>query len=67
MKLYEIDNRLRDLWEKIVNQEGELTEEDMRALNDLELASKEKMDGYGVIIRETQTEIEECQNEIKRI
>ena len=67
MKLYEIDNNLRALWGKIAEQEGELTESDLQALNDLELAQNEKLEGYGVIIREMQAEIEECDAEVKRI
>ena len=67
MKLYEIDNNLRALWDKIAEQEGELTEEDIQALNELEMAQNDKLEGYGVIIRELNSEVEECNAEIKRI
>ena len=67
MRLYEIDTNLRSLWDKIDEQEGELTEEDIQALNELEIALNDKLEGYGVIIRELNAEIEECNSEIKRI
>lgn len=67
MRLYEIDTNLRILWDKIAEQEGELTEEDIQALNELEIAQNDKLEGYGVIIRELNAEIEECNSEIKRI
>ena len=67
MRLYEIDTNLRSLWDKIAEQEGELTEEDIQALNELEIALNDKLEGYGVIIRELNAEIEECNSEIKRI
>lgn len=67
MRLYEIDQNLRALWNKIAEQEGEITEEDMQALEQLELAKNDKIEGYGVIIRELESEIDDCSNEIKRI
>ena len=67
MRLYEIDANLRALWTKIAEQDGEITEEDMQALNELELAKNDKLEGYGVIIREMKSEIDECDAEIKRI
>lgn len=67
MRLYEIDQNLRALWNKIAEQEGEITEEDMQALEELELAKSDKIEGYGVIIRELESEIDECSNEMKRI
>ena len=57
MKLYEIDNGLRDLWAKIAEQEGEFTEEDLQQLEELNLAKDEKLKGYGVIVRELDGEI----------
>lgn len=67
MRLYEIDQNLRSLWQKIVNQDGEITEEDMQLLNELEIAKNDKIEGYGVIIRELSSEIDDCSNEINRI
>ena len=67
MRLYEIDQNLRALWNKIAEQEGEITEEDMQALEQLELAKNDKIEGYGVIIRELESEIDDCSQEIKRI
>lgn len=67
MKLYEIDQRLRDLWNKIYEQEGEVSEEDMQALEELNLAKDEKIKGYGIIIRELDNQIAYCASEISRI
>lgn len=67
MRLYDIDVNLRALWNKIAEQEGEITEEDMQALNELEIAKNDKLEGYGVIIREMKSEIDECDAEMKRI
>lgn len=67
MRLYEIDQNLRALWNKIAEQEGEITEEDMQALEELELAKNDKIEGYGVIIRELESEIDDCSQEIERI
>lgn len=67
MRLYDIDVNLRALWNKIAEQEGEITEEDMQMLNELEIAKNDKLEGYGVIIREMKSEIDECDTEMKRI
>lgn len=67
MRLYDIDVNLRALWTKIAEQEGEITEEDMQMLNELEIAKNDKLEGYGVIIREMKSEIDECDAEMKRI
>ena len=67
MKLYEIDYKIREFWDKIIEQGGELTEEDMLELESLEVAKDEKVKAYGVIIREISGEIAECKAEIKRI
>lgn len=67
MRLYDIDVNLRALWNKIAEQEGEITEEDMQMLNELEIAKNDKLEGYGVIIREMKSEIDECDAEMKRI
>lgn len=67
MKLYEIDNSIRELWNKIIQQDGELTEEDMQALESLEIAKEEKIKGYGVIIREMTSDIANIGQEIARL
>ena len=67
MKLYEIDNSIRELWNKIIEQDGELLEEDMQALESLEIAKEEKLKGYGVVIRETEGEIATIKAEIDRL
>jgi hypothetical protein len=67
MKLYEIDNNLRALWDRIAEQDGELTEEDIAELESLEIAKDEKLKGYGVIIRETEGEIATIKAEIERL
>lgn len=67
MKLYEIDNGFRNLWAKIIEQDGELTEEDINALESLNLARDEKVKGYGVVIRESVSEIANIDFELKRL
>ena len=67
MKLYEINYKIRELWDKIEAQEGELTEEDIQMLESLEVAKDEKVKAYGVIIREISSEIAECKAEMDRI
>ncbi len=67
MKLYEIDYKIREFWNKVMEQDGELTEEDLQTLENLEVAKDEKIKGYGVIIRELDGEIADYGNEIKRL
>lgn len=67
MNLYEIDNNIRELWDKIIQQDGELTEEDIQALENLEIARDKKLTGYGVIIKETTAEIGVVKAEIERL
>lgn len=67
MQLYEIDKGLRALWNKVMEQDGELTEDDVKALDELNLAKDEKIKGYGVIIRELDREIADCMAEMDRI
>ena len=42
MKLYEIDYKIREFWDKVIEQDGELTEEDIQTLESLEVAKDEK-------------------------
>jgi predicted RNase H-like nuclease (RuvC/YqgF family) len=67
MKLYEIDEGIRALWNKVIEQDGELTEEDIQALESLEVAKDEKIKAYGVVIRETLSEIERVKAETERL
>lgn len=67
MKLFEINQSIRELWDKIAEQEGELTEEDIQALENLNIAKDEKVKGYGVIIREIMSDINNVNQEIERL
>lgn len=67
MKLYEIDEEIRRLWLKIIEQDGELTEDDVKEFNALESAKDDKVKAYGVIIRETLSQIEVIKSEIVRL
>ena len=67
MKLYEIDFKIREFWNKIIEQDGELTEEDIQILESLEVAKDEKVKGYGVIIRETLSQIAMIKAETDRL
>ena len=67
MKLYEISESLRELWGKIAEQDGEVGEDDLQALNELELAKNDKLEGCGVLIREMTAEANEYSEESKRL
>lgn len=67
MKLYEIDQNIRAFWNKIMEQAGELTEEDIKQLDELEVAKNDKLKAYGVIIRELKADIDTCKAEKKRL
>ena len=67
MKLYEIDQNIRTLWDKISQQAGELTAEDIEELESLAIAKDEKIKGYGVIIKETTANIGVVKAEIERL
>ena len=67
MRLYEIDQGIRALWDKIISQEGELTPEDVAELESLEVAKEEKVKAYGVIIRETLSDILRLNEEMARL
>lgn len=67
MKLYEINESLRGFWDRVLSQDGEMSESDIQELESLELAKEEKLKGYGVIIRETEGEIATIKAEIERL
>lgn len=67
MHLYKINKNLQDLWDKVIEQDGELTEEDIKAFEELSLVKDEKLKGYGVVIRETETRLATVKNEIARL
>lgn len=67
MKLWEIDTKIRDFWNKIMEQEGELTESDIETLDRLEVAKDEKVKAYGVVIREGLAEISNIKTEKERL
>ena len=67
MRLYEIHNGLRAVWDRVAENEGELTPEDIQELESLECAKEEKLKGYGVIIKETEGEIATLKAEIERL
>ncbi len=67
MRLYEIDYKIREFWDKVTEQDGELTEEDLQTLESLETSKNEKIKAYGVIIRELDGEIATVDGEIARL
>ena len=67
MKLYEINAEIRALWQKIIEQDGELSEQDIVELERLNVAKDEKIKAYGVVIRETLAEIEKVKVEKARL
>ena len=67
MKLYEIDNSIRGLWDRVIEQDGELTPEDMQELENLEVAKDEKIKGIGLFHREIVSDIAKVSQEIDRL
>ena len=67
MKLYEINAEIRALWQKIIDQDGELTPEDISALESISALRDEKITAYGVVIRETLADIESLNEEKARL
>lgn len=62
MKLYDIDNKYREWAEKVAEQEGEIFEEDLTALEENEISFEQKADNYAALIKEIEAEVK-CLNE----
>lgn len=58
MHLYDINEDIRNLTEKLCEQDGEIKEEDFAALDKIELNFTEKANSYIGIIKELKAEIE---------
>lgn len=67
MKLYEINARMRAWAEKIADQDGEVTPEDMEEIQQIEADFTEKAEGYAVIINEQEEPINKLSAEIERL
>lgn len=67
MKLHEIQAGFRAWAEKVAEQDGELTEEDMQELSSLEAAADDKIEAYAVIIKESLAAAREYEEEAKRL
>lgn len=67
MNLYQISTNLQNIMYAVEENEGELTPELEEALSINEEAFKDKIDDYVKVIRQTQTEIEACKVEEKRV
>lgn len=57
MRLYDIKKEYLDLTEKIIEQDGELTEEDFAALNNIDEDFSEKANNYAGLIKNLEVEI----------
>ena len=66
MYLYDISTEYRDLAEKILEQDGEITEEDMKQFDTLEYNFLQKADNYAGLIKEVEAEIGCLDEAIKR-
>lgn len=58
MKLYDIDERYRELAEKVTEQDGELLDGDWEALDENQISFEQKADNYAGLIKEIEAEIE---------
>ena len=67
MKLYEINAEFRALWQRIAENDGELSQDDFDLLEALEIAKDEKVKAYGVVIREMISEQAQVKVEIERL
>lgn len=68
MSLYEIDARIEELTERLVDPEtGEIDEEVLAELDQLDIDLDEKLESYGVVIKSLKAEIEALTAEKKAI
>lgn len=65
--LYEIKECFREWQNKIVQQDGEITDEDMEEFANLQVIAEDKIEAYAVIIKEKNAELVMYSNEIKRL
>ncbi len=66
MKLYDIDERYRELAEKVTEQDGELLDGDWEALDENQISFEQKADNYAGLIKEIEAEIECLKEAIAR-
>ena len=67
ISLYNIEQNLIDLFQTIEDNDGEITEEQLKELEINENNLKEKLDSYRKIINEWDSDIEKCKKEAKRL
>lgn len=67
MNLYEIKQEYRAWQLKIAEQDGELTEEDLKLFDELEGLAEDKIEAYAVIIKESLSEAEMYKLEADRL
>lgn len=67
MNLYEIKEQYRSWQQKIAEQDGELTEEDLKVFSELEGLAEDKIDAYAVIIKESLSEADIYKAEAERL
>lgn len=67
MNLYKIKEEYREWQQKIISQDGELFDEDIEALNNLEAIAEDKIEAYAVIIKESLSEAEMYKAEADRL
>lgn len=65
--LYDIEQNLIDLFQTVEDNDGEITEEQLKELEINENNLKEKLDSYRKVINEWDSDIEKCKKEAKRL
>lgn len=66
--LYDINTQIEELTNKLVDEEtGEINEEIFEQLEQLDMDKKEKIENYGIVIKNIKGEIEALDSEIKSL
>ena len=67
MNLYEIKEQFREWQRKVIENYGEVTDEDLEELKNLESLAEDKIEGYAVIIKESLSEADIYKAEAERL
>ena len=67
MKLFEIDQAFREWEQRIMANDGEVTEEDLQQLDELNALADDKIDAYSVLIKESLSEADILVQEAEKL
>ena len=67
MKLFEIDQAFREWEQRIMANDGEVTEEDLKQLDELNALADDKIDAYSVLIKESLSEADILVQEAEKL